>query len=70
MSDESSRERAPRSLIVQHPVISAVLLTCTLAGLVAGPFLLTEEWSLLRRVAAGGFAGAGVGLLLTATKMM
>jgi len=34
-----------------------------------GAFLLTGEWSLARRIAAGAVAGAGTGFLLTATKM-
>jgi hypothetical protein len=50
-------------------VISAVLLGCTLAGALAGAWWLSGDWSLARRVAAGAVAGAGVGLLVTATKL-
>ena len=56
--------------IARHPVISAVLAGCTLAGTVAGVFLLDADWSLLRRAFAGGIGGAWVGLLFTATKMV
>lgn len=52
-----------------HPVIAGTLAATTLAGAVAGAFLLTGEWSLARRILAGALAGAGTGLLLTATKM-
>jgi hypothetical protein len=53
----------------RHPVITSVLLGCTLLGALLGPLLLTADWSLLRRVVAGAVAGAGTGLLVTATKM-
>jgi hypothetical protein len=48
-----------------HPVIAGTLAATTLAGAVAGAVFLTGEWSLARRL----LAGAGTGLLLTATKM-
>jgi hypothetical protein len=34
-----------------------------------GAWLLTGEWPLARRLAAGAVSGFGVGLLVTATKM-
>jgi hypothetical protein len=52
-----------------HPVIAGTLAATTLAGAVAGAVFLTGEWSLARRLLAGALAGAGTGLLLTATKM-
>jgi len=54
----------------RHPIITATLLGCTLAGAVLGFYLLTEDWSVARRLAAGAIAGAGTGLLMTATKMI
>lgn len=53
-----------------HPVVTAVMVVCLVAGAVAGPLLLPEEWSLLRRLAGGLFAGGGTAVLLTATKML
>ena len=53
----------------QHPVIAGTIAASTLLGAVLGAWLLTGEWSLARRILAGAFAGAGTGLLLTATKM-
>jgi len=53
----------------RHPIITATLVTCTLAGAVLGFALLSGDWSSARRIAAGAVAGGGVGLLLTATKM-
>jgi hypothetical protein len=61
--------RALASFLRRHPGVSATLLATTLLGAVAGAVFLTEEWSLARRILAGGVAGAGTGLLLTATKM-
>jgi hypothetical protein len=51
-------------------VVAGTLAACTLAGAVLGLVYLTGEWSAARRLAAGAVAGAGVGLLLTATKML
>lgn len=57
------------SLVRRHPVISATLAVTTVVGAVLGAVYLTGEWTLARRIAAGAVAGAGTGLLLTATKM-
>ena len=51
-------------------MITATLLGCTLAGAVLGCYLLTDDWSIARRLAAGAIAGAGTGLLMTGTKMI
>jgi hypothetical protein len=53
-----------------HPVITATLLGCTIAGAVLGVYLLTDDWSIARRLAAGALAGAGTGVLMTGTKMI
>jgi hypothetical protein len=50
-------------------VITAVFVGGTIAGMLLGPVFLNPEWSLLRRVLAGAVAGAGIGLLMTATKL-
>jgi hypothetical protein len=54
--------------LCRHPVIAATLLVCTLTGAVLGFYLLTEDWSIARRLAAGALGGAGTGLLMTGTK--
>jgi hypothetical protein len=56
--------------LARHPLITAVLATCTLAGAAAGVVFLDPDWSLLRRTLAGAVGGAWVGLLFTATKMV
>ena len=61
--------RAFSSFLRRHPVVSATLVATTLLGAVAGAVFLTGEWSLGRRILAGAVAGAGTGLLLTATKI-
>ena len=63
-------EREAKNVVARHPVISATLLACTAIGAVLGYYLLTGEWSAARRIAAGAVAGAGTGLLVTATKML
>ena len=56
--------------MTRHRVIAGTLIGCTLLGAVLGFYLLTGDWSVTRRIAGGCVAGAGVGLLLTATKML
>jgi len=58
------------NVLTRHPVIAGTLIGCTLLGAVLGLYLLTGDWSAGRRIAAGAVAGAGVGLLVTATKML
>ncbi len=50
-------------------MVGTTLAATTLLGAVVGAVFLSDEWSLARRILAGGVAGAGTGLLLTATKM-
>ena len=56
-------------LLRRHPVLTSVFLACTVAGAVLGFALLSHDWSALRRIAAGGVAGAGAAFLVTATRM-
>ena len=57
-------------MIRSHPVISAVMIGCILAGAVLGYALFTSEWSSVRRILAGVLGGAGVGLIITTTRMI
>jgi hypothetical protein len=54
----------------RHPVITSVLLGCTIGGALAGFVYLDADWSAFRRIAAGAVGGAGAALLVTATKML
>ena len=54
----------------QHPVISTILILCTVAGTVLGEIYFPAEWSLVRRLAAGALSGGGVAFLITAPKML
>lgn len=53
-----------------HPVLAAVMVACTVAGAVAGVYLLADDWTLARRLAAGAVAGAGCGLIVITTRMV
>ena len=57
------------AFVRRHPVISTTLVVTTAFGAVLGAWLLTGEWSLARRIAGGAVAGAGIGLLITASKL-
>ena len=54
----------------RHPIITGTLVTCVSAGAILGAVFLAEDWSLARRIAAGGVAGAGCGILLTAYRII
>lgn len=69
-TEEPRASRGVAEAVRAHPVVTAVMAVCILGGALLGPELLTAEWSLLRRVLGGALAGGGVGLLLTATKML
>jgi len=59
-----------RGGIREHPWITVVMVGGVLIGAAAGYVYLTEEWSALRRLAAGAVGGFWVSFLLTATRMM
>ena len=54
----------------RHPVITGILFGFAAAGAVLGAVFLADDWSLARRIAAGGVAGAGCGLMLTAYRII
>jgi len=70
MTPPTSKTSGAWGTLRRHPIITATMLGCTLAGAVLGFYLLTDDWSVARRLAAGAIAGAGTGLLMTATKMI
>ena len=42
-----------RRVISEHPVITGVMLGCTIGGAVLGLFVLTDDWSVIRRLIGG-----------------
>lgn len=59
-----------RALMSRHPVLSGLMASCISIGAVLGACWLTDDWSLAHRLAAGAVAGAGVGLLIAAPRMI
>ncbi len=53
-----------------HPWITGIIVGGTLIGATLGFFYLNPEWQVIRRLAAGGVAGGGIGFFMTATKML
>jgi hypothetical protein len=53
----------------RHPVLIAVFVACIALGVVLGVLYLPADWALARKVAGGVFAGAGVALFLTVTRL-
>jgi len=68
-STPSFSRRAVQAIRV-HPYISAILLGCVALGVAMAILLLPEDWALARRIAAGSVGGAGVGLIITASRMI
>ncbi|MFQ5697179.1 MAG: hypothetical protein ACE5IL_02715 [Myxococcota bacterium] len=67
-STPSSPEDA--SWVRSHPVMVLLSAACTGIGLGLGVALLPGDWSLLHRSAAGAVGGAGVALLVLATRLI
>ena len=59
-----------REILRAHPVITAVIVGCTLLGVALGIVLLPADWALLRKIAGGAVAGAGCGLIITAPRII
>jgi hypothetical protein len=57
-------------VVTEHPVLTGIFAICVIGGAIVGAVLLTEDWSMARRLAAGAVAGAGVALLTTAPKII
>ena len=53
-----------------HPVLAGSFVLCLGAGVFTAFALLPEDWSGLRRSAAGLVGGAGVWLLMTAPRLL
>ncbi len=72
MSEEERADTARgwRAAIAAHPIIFGVVIACISIGAVLGVFVLTDEWSLARRIAAGVVGGAGVSILITAPRII
>ena len=66
----AGRSTGATGLLRRHPVIVGVLIGCTLTGIAVGVLWLPPEWALLRRALGGALGGAGVGLLITAPRII
>lgn len=67
-------EPSPRSgfigTVLAYPIISSVIVVCTVVGVVVGLVFLPEEWELWRKLAGGAVGGAGCGLIVTAPRIV
>jgi hypothetical protein len=72
MSEEERADTTPgwKSVITAHPIIFGVVIARISIGAVLGVFVLADEWSLARRIAAGVVGGAGVSILITAPRII
>ena len=53
-----------------HPWITAFNVMCLCIGLAMALTHLPAEWSLARRLTAGAMSGIGIGLVITANRML
>ena len=70
----SQAEQAPGNAwlraVRDHPWITAFNLMCLCIGLTMALTHLPAEWSLARRLTAGAISGLGIGLVITANRML
>jgi hypothetical protein len=57
-------------LLRTYPIITGVIVGCTLVGIVLGLYFLPVEWTLARRIAGGALGGAGCALIVTAPRII
>ena len=71
MPAEPPRRPSWLAAIARHPVVSAVMIVCTLAGACVGyAFLISAAGSPLEAIVGGAVGGAGVRFLITATRLL
>ena len=66
---DADRRSDPLARVRERPIITAVMVACTIAGAWLGHQVLADDFSPLRAVLGGAVAGAGCGLLVTFTKL-
>ena len=70
-NDQPSRGRpAWLQVVIAHPYITGFNLLLMIMGILVAVTQLPGEWSLLRRVVAGGMSGISIGLIITANRML
>jgi len=53
-----------------HPVLTAVMVLCTVIGAAAWLVYGPAEDSVTRRLVGGAFAGAGIGFIIVCSRMI
>jgi hypothetical protein len=75
-AERAGTTRGWKAAITAHLIIFGVVITCISIGALLGVFVLTDEWSLVRRIAAGVVGSAdvvgssGVGILIAAPRII
>ena len=70
MNTTDDNDSEPGHTPNRYPVMTGVMLGCTALGALLGVWLLTEQWTVWRRLTAGGVGGVGVGFLIIATNLV
>lgn len=58
------------ALLRQHPVITGVMVSCTLLGMPVAVLLMGDTWSLAQKLIGGALAGAGCGLCIVTPRII
>jgi hypothetical protein len=70
MVDENTEERQGiGETLRRHPYLVATFVICIGLGAALGAIYMPAEWSSARRLFGGAFAGAGVAVFLTVTRL-
>lgn len=59
-----------RDALRSHPIIASVIAGSILLGAVVGVFVFSTDWTISRRLLGGALAGAGVGFIVTANRII
>ena len=53
-----------------HPIATGIMVAATLVGAALGPMLGPDDWSVVRKLAAGAVGGLGVGFIVVFTHII
>jgi hypothetical protein len=69
VEEDAAYRQGIAGVLRRHPVLAAVFVGCTLLGVTLGVLYLPADWALARKIAGGAFAGVGVAVFLTVTRL-
>jgi hypothetical protein len=69
VGDDTDTRQEIGALLRRHPLLVATFVVCIGLGAALGVAYMPDEWSTARRLFGGAFAGAGIAVFLTVTRL-